>query len=416
MATRKYAVEVEGSDMGEWTTRRQRPPSAADSPREADEPQTSLTSRVVAWWRADFDYEWMPTFLARRRLTRVLKWSVGIWCAVFGLYVALLQIAVHNETAPWRSAVMIVLAASAFYTALRWPIARWPSERRSLWFVLWADAALSIGLFSGASTSSPLAGSGLFVVIGIYVTLLHSSRILALHLCWAGVTIGAAAWLFLVGDSQGEVALFAIRILILVGMMTGIPLILHIGLQFLKEDAEGSHRDPLTDLLNRRGLAAEAYRLFSSARDDQVVIVTAVIDLDGFKSLNDRYGHASGDRALRAVAGRLLAAVPPTALVARLGGDEFATVVATPVEQVDRVVNRVHESVHDLLDAVPVTASTGAWIRTGLVPAIDPSSAFATELHQADLAMYEAKNSGGDRLVCHSSTTPATQSTVSGKN
>jgi diguanylate cyclase (GGDEF)-like protein len=390
------------------TRRRQRPPFESDAPTESNESRTSLAARVVAWWRADFDYDWMPTFLARRGLTKMLKWSVGTWCAVFGLYVALLELTVKDESAPWQLGAMIVLAASAFYTAIRWPITKWPTERRSLWFVIWADAALSIGLFSGAgSTSSPLAGSGLFVVIGIYVTLLHSSRILALHLCWAGATIGAAAALSLVGDSQAEIALFAIRILILMGLMTGIPLILHIGLQFLKEDAEGSHRDPLTDLLNRRGLAAEAYQLFSTARDDQVVIVTAVIDLDGFKSLNDRHGHASGDRALRAVAGRLLAAIPPNGLVARLGGDEFATVVATPVDDIDTVIRVVHESVHDLLDVVPVTASTGAWIRTGLVPVIDLSTAFAIELHQADLAMYEAKNSGGDRLVCHSSTTPA---------
>ncbi|NMN94005.1 sensor domain-containing diguanylate cyclase [Antrihabitans stalactiti] len=389
--------------MGEQRNRRERP--ALEAQRIG--PRTNLRSRAVAWWCADFDYEWMPTFLSRRGLTRMLKWSVGAWCAVFGLYVALLEFTVDEDTARWRSGLMFVLAASAFYTAIRWPITKWPSERRSLWFVLWADAALSIGLFAGAgSTSSPLAGSGLFVVIGIYVTLLHSSRILALHLGWAGATIGVAAAQYLVGDSEAEVALFAIRVLILVGLMTGIPLILHIGLQFLKEDAEGSHRDPLTGLLNRRGLAAEAYQLFSSARDDQVVIVTALADLDGFKSLNDRYGHASGDQALRAVAGRLHAAIPRTGLVARLGGDEFAAVVAIPVDQVDKIVARLHESINDSLDIVPVTASTGAWIRTGLVPAIDPSNAFATELHQADLAMYEAKNSGGDRLVCHSSTTP----------
>ena len=392
-------------DFGDRIQQRPRPVRGFHGTDEANSRRGSIGSRVVAWWDADFDYEWMPRFLAERGLTKLLQWSIAAWCAAFGTYIALLQFTVGDSGDRWRSALLIILAASSFYAAVRWPTTVWPTERRSIWFVVWADAVLGIGIvFGSGATASPLAASGLFIVIGIYVAMLHSSRTLSAHISWVCVAVGAAALRQVALEPETEDAILAIRVFFLLGLTIGVPVVAHIGLQTLKDAAARSQRDPLTGLLNRWGLAAAAQRLLSSTRDGSDVIVTMLTDLDRFKSLNDRHGHTGGDRALRAVATRLTAAVPATGFVARLGGDEFATVVAVPHNAVANVVTEVHASVYDSRDAVPVCASTGAWIWLDTKPVTDPAGAFSAQLHRADLAMYDAKRAGGNRLVFHSST------------
>lgn len=118
-----------------------------------------------------------------------------------------------------------------------------------------------------------------------------------------------------------------------------------------------------------------------------------VLDLDGFKSVNDTLGHDTGDAALKEVAKRLSSAVRPADTVARLGGDEFAVVL----EQIDavqlaRAAERVVEALGDIsLDGqrLPLWTSVGVYLgRQGANP-------YACLKH-ADLAMYAAKERGGD--------------------
>jgi len=83
--------------------------------------------------------------------------------------------------------------------------------------------------------------------------------------------------------------------------------------------------DPLTGLLNRRGIEEEAARMLGAGTADVSIVY---LDLDGFKSINDRLGHAEGDRALQAMAGILLETFRAADAVGRIGGDEFVVVVA----------------------------------------------------------------------------------------
>lgn len=87
-----------------------------------------------------------------------------------------------------------------------------------------------------------------------------------------------------------------------------------------------SDQDPLTPVLNRRALMREldCIRTFSHRYGSPAALV--YLDLDDFKGVNDRFGHAAGDAALRAVAERLRSQVSPADLIARMGGDEFAVV------------------------------------------------------------------------------------------
>jgi diguanylate cyclase len=119
-----------------------------------------------------------------------------------------------------------------------------------------------------------------------------------------------------------------------------------------------------------------------------------MIDLDGFKDVNDTYGHAVGDLLLQGLATRLQAALRPTDLVARLGGDEFAVVLGEqPRESVVQVAARLVALLGQPLEldghAICVTASIGI--------ALSPTHGANGDLllRRADLAMYAAKRTNG---------------------
>jgi diguanylate cyclase (GGDEF)-like protein len=123
-----------------------------------------------------------------------------------------------------------------------------------------------------------------------------------------------------------------------------------------------------------------------------------VLDLDNFKEINDSLGHHAGDQLVKGVAARLRRRLRATDLLARIGGDEFAVFLpqAAPGE-----AERVAGEIVDLIAAEPIVvgpnalstrASVGVALHDPEHP-LDPESL----LIQADLAMYEAKNAGGDR-------------------
>lgn len=151
--------------------------------------------------------------------------------------------------------------------------------------------------------------------------------------------------------------------------------------------------DDLTGLPNRRLFVTMAGSLLGSDRPPAVVLV---LDLNGFKAVNDTFGHAAGDHVLRIVARRLNACVGDH-LVARLGGDEFAVVLTTrsrpaPDEwwwhpTVVAISTVIAEPVRTADRLLTVTASIGVAPVSGHTP-------IRELLDRADLAMYQAKASG----------------------
>src|SRR5438067_1051772 len=120
-------------------------------------------------------------------------------------------------------------------------------------------------------------------------------------------------------------------------------------------------RDPLTGLLNRRAL----YQLGASLVAEPVPVVGVLLDLDDFKEVNDRLGHAAGDEVLATVASRLLAHANDD-LVARLGGDEFAMLLTGPTSRwrwlplaAERLAHALAEPMRINGVVVSITASIG---------------------------------------------------------
>ncbi len=144
-------------------------------------------------------------------------------------------------------------------------------------------------------------------------------------------------------------------------------------------------RDPLTGVLNRLGLEASLRARLAHADDDLSVLY---LDADDFKSVNDLFGHAAGDRVLCAIADRIGATIEPGDVLGRVGGDEFIVVVDGPAERAALVADRVGAVIADLPTDVPVTNTFGMSIGCAHR---ERGDGLDTLVSRADASMYEVK-------------------------
>ncbi|WP_432562181.1 putative bifunctional diguanylate cyclase/phosphodiesterase [Kineococcus sp. SYSU DK003] len=167
----------------------------------------------------------------------------------------------------------------------------------------------------------------------------------------------------------------------------------------LAEHRELAWTDELTGLGNRRALYDRTPRLLSQQRAVQArgeagrtTSALLLLDLDGFKEVNDSLGHQAGDALLRDVARRLQeVAGDPDTVVVRLGGDEFAIArVGAGHAEAEAVATEVHAALHQLYDLDGVQVRARASIGISVLPTA--SAELPTLLRQADVAMYHAKS------------------------
>lgn len=154
-----------------------------------------------------------------------------------------------------------------------------------------------------------------------------------------------------------------------------------------------SIQDPLTVLPNRRSFFQALEERAQRLRQSGEGFVLGLIDLDGFKPVNDTYGHAAGDQLLREVGRRLGEAVPDGALVARLGGDEFAVLADLPGPgmSVDRFGNQITRSLGRPYQVEGNVADVGASM--GLLVCDEAGPSQKQMMERADHALYVAKRS-----------------------
>ncbi|VXB44772.1 Diguanylate cyclase (GGDEF) domain-containing protein [Burkholderia sp. 8Y] len=155
-----------------------------------------------------------------------------------------------------------------------------------------------------------------------------------------------------------------------------------------------SQTDYLTGLGNRRSFFEEGGRT-AAGREVSVL----AIDLDHFKTINDRYGHQAGDEVLKSFANIARTVLGPDAILARIGGEEFAAVLAGPHS------GRAKELAQHVVERFAAATSRGAngaelraTVSIGLAQSGTPASALADVLGAADRALYAAKAGGGNRV------------------
>ena len=157
---------------------------------------------------------------------------------------------------------------------------------------------------------------------------------------------------------------------------------------------ELSQQDPLTHLYNRRYFVRRAQEELERVRRGHDMVVL-MLDLDGFKQVNDTFGHLTGDEVLKSIAVALQSAVRAVDVVARFGGDEFVVMLTdTGPEEATLVAQRLNAKIRDAATRVapskPVTASIG-------IAAARATQDVTVLLNHADDAAYRAKQAGGNR-------------------
>ncbi len=164
---------------------------------------------------------------------------------------------------------------------------------------------------------------------------------------------------------------------------------------------ESSSRDPLTNLLNRRALMERLKDLVDPTLDaasKQAGFVVAMLDVDHFKRINDRYGHEAGDRALIELAEIMRTSVRDTDDVGRWGGEEFLVLLpGVKLIEGEAIIDRMLDAVRRKTlemdgERLTLTVSVG-------MACYQPGENISTVLSRADRALYLAKQAGRDRVA-----------------
>jgi GGDEF domain-containing protein len=268
--------------------------------------------------------------------------------------------------------LMSVLALIA--TVLLW----WLAARVPRWLlhavVAGGTIAISVLVAEAATGVSTVVTAIDYIWMGVYVSFFFSRTAARLHLGLIAVGFGVA---LIVNSHEipGE-AFILMTASIVVAAET-------IGRQSARLRHE-AHTDSLTGLLNRKGLAMAAERAFTLADRTGIPLTMGLIDLDDFKQVNDRDGHAAGDRLLVEMTGTWSEELQPGDIFARLGGDEFLVVL---VGSGDDEATRFFERLHFLS---PAPWSAGVIKRRA-------GEDLSDSMARADNTLYEMKRSRADQ-------------------
>jgi diguanylate cyclase (GGDEF)-like protein len=294
-----------------------------------------------------------------------------------------------------RTAVLLGLAGTALLGApllLVLPVAQMVRDPRgSLLFYGWSLAVtglVAVGARADGGADSPLYAL-LFITLGFLAVAYPP---------WGVVAMGAVmtgAYLVCVAGGGLDSSAFFIAVVmatytVLCAMASANQWESYDRQQLLLRTSEVlAATDPLTGCLNRRAFLDRLDRAAVGPGEGWVV---CLVDLDGFKSVNDRSGHAAGDAVLRAVTAALGSVVRESDTVARLGGDEFAVLAEVDAGGREALAARLRDAVAQVGAGAGVTASVG-------VTDVRPGDEGHEVLGRADQAMYRAKGAGGNRVT-----------------
>ncbi|MFY0408739.1 GGDEF domain-containing protein [Solicola sp. PLA-1-18] len=275
-----------------------------------------------------------------------------------------------------RRWLLVAMAAAAVAVGLA--LARWGTRFSRAQFH--AVVLVATAMISAAAVVSPDPTTALLVAVIITFIAMDAFFFFPLHHGLAqlgtallGVTSGLGA--------RGDVAVAHIA-----GLDVIVVAIAAVTLSLARWASRAS-QDQLTGLRNRRGFDTALQELVAGSERTGTALSAVLMDLDHFKSINDRWGHAEGDRALRRLGSHWSDAVPHTAVLARHGGDEFALLL--PGLNGDDALTLVRKTVQALPE--PAVSCGIAQHRLG--------DSAAQLMRRADGALYNAKAAGRGRCV-----------------
>lgn len=354
----------------------------------------SESGRLVRqWWNEPGDYSWVVDFYRRRGLMTALRTGNTAGGVVTGLATICLWFEQLVEPHWLSHAVVILMLAGSVGWAVFWWFCPWPSARQGV--VLFASADIGIAIATGlhADPLAALSTTPLFALPGASIVFFYGPRANVAHLAFATVTILAAASWLASSDRPDAVAVAIAKGLTALTVTVAIFPPIHFGFWLIRSNSIESLTDPLTELANRRGLANYLDSKLDALTSSPQPLCVFVIDLDGFKNINDIYGHTIGDTVIARTAERIRATAGPSAFVARVGGEEFVVLDLLPLRAAAAIAENIRAAI-EAPDTPKATASVGV--------AAGPISSLADfeAIHAcADETMYAAKRNGGNRIA-----------------
>lgn len=348
----------------------------------------------------------------RPQARHALAWAVAFALTGAGwLAAALMACGEGLAAGPGATAHLAWLAAGlCFVHGLRLRAGR--ADRGGVLAAIWAGIAAAATLLLDLAPATPLAGAGAAMLDGIglligaiaigprrvrrrpidWGSMLVLAVLAASHLLLATVLLfGALSWPTVVATVLGAALVY---VAVGLGTMLLISGDLALALERL------ARTDPLTGVWNRRGFDEASPVLLERLlrMDEDAPAAVAIADLDRFKSVNDHFGHHTGDAVLTRFAEQLRAAAQQGDLLARLGGEEFAllspgTDAIQLRDRLERVRVAMGQAADDRSTLPTVTASFGvAQMTSG-------ARSLREAMERADRALYQAKQDGRNRTV-----------------
>jgi len=243
--------------------------------------------------------------------------------------------------------------------------------------LVFATLQLSAAIpFLGAGAATAAAGC-YYTWISIFAFYFLARRVALAHLAFMGVVYAVALWTVHARGGPGQW-------LVTMGTAAAGGLVVGSLVGRLRQQAA---TDVLTGLANRRSWEESLERELARAWRQHLSVTVAVIDLDHFKTLNDRAGHQAGDQVLKHASTAWGEAIRDEDVLARPGGDEFGLVLPNCGQgQAVQILDRLRRATPDLT----FSAGLASW---------DGSEQATALMERADLALYRAKNRGGNDTV-----------------
>jgi diguanylate cyclase len=333
----------------------------------------------------------MTTFLNQRRLLRPAQLIMALVASSSAL-VPISYLATRHDLS---ITAIIVSATSAVFTLLmaafwlnRWPT-RWQSEATALvgamFIVVWSAIQPSAGVAALAVAT--------LAVTGGYFAFFHSPRSLLFNvvIAVAGAVFAASR---LAEETDLATAFAAFWIVWFLNLC--VPVAIRGMSLAMGTYATRAETDGLTGLLNRRSFSHALQRMLTEPGRGATQLAVILADIDDFKRINDTFGHAEGDRVIRAVADLLRERCPAPAALCRAGGEEFLIALTTPSSALP-LAQALCAAIAGMPDGV--TASIGvAGVDLGSQHNPDGDALVGQLFADADTAMYAAKRSGGNTV------------------
>jgi diguanylate cyclase (GGDEF)-like protein len=354
-------------------------------------------SLVREWWSEPVDYAAQVQYFTKRAMSAAIQVMIGLGTGLD----ALISLAILLPSAGTLASRVVVamFAVLQVLWAWVWCSRVWPSRRMSLAFVVSADIGIAVVALVDGSWLTGLFGFNAFALISVYLMFFDGPKVLARHTLW--ILVSTTAFAVHVGMAHFYGVDFTAKTLVAVAPVLATPLGIQFGIWAMRNDANESVTDPLTGLLNRRGLHLNIGDLLRANTSKDTDVAVMVVDLDRFKDINDTFGHTIGDQVLIRSARRIKSAVRGSALVARVGGEEFVVVdLAEPVHA-ERDTDRIRYAIaapadHAITASVGVTSVALAHLAA---PGVDPVALLDTIIERADHAMFDAKRNGGNATI-----------------